>query len=632
GIGVGLAVLVVLALLAGVSAARLAFWPRAEQPLNVYWLLGSLLGPPLLALLLWIVLLGLRPAALGSGSLGALALALGRGLNRRLHPDSRALDAALRARSALLAQAGGRWLLSAISHGLWLAYLGGVLGMTLVLLSVRQYEFVWETTILSAASYHELTRILGWMPGMLGFPTPDASQIDASRWPDGVVAGVADRAWPGLVLGCLVVYGLLPRLLLLPACLLLYRHACRRWRLDTGLPGYARLQDALQPLTRSLGVVDPEHSDEPGVAGDEATPSVFGPPALLGLEIDPPAEWPPPLELHWQDLGFAEDRASRERILARLAALEPAPERVVVVCSLAMTPDRGCGRFLNDLATTAERPLLVLLSEGQRLRRRGHGADLAQRVADWRTLAEATQAVEVRVLELDLEHLTDRSRRQLAALLGVTVPEARPSRIGAACDLIIAHAHRWLTAPGPAEQAELHRALARLYGNRRDDFRLPLPSLDTTRGEFHGQLQQGAEQVRRLLPARLRTNPRWLTVGALSGAMGCVALATLTAPAALAALPLWSGLGAALTLFTVPAAPATADTGSQTPELGPPVAAAALFMLLLELQGHRETEITHALDEILDEQEPRLDSIEATEAWLDQLRQRHALWQERAPA
>ncbi|MDX1604844.1 MAG: hypothetical protein R3202_01555, partial [Candidatus Competibacterales bacterium] len=99
GIGVGLAVLVVLALLAGVSAARLAFWPRPEQPLNVYWLLASLLGPPLLALLLWVLLLGLRPAALGSGSLGALTLALGRSLNRRLHADSLALDAALRARS-----------------------------------------------------------------------------------------------------------------------------------------------------------------------------------------------------------------------------------------------------------------------------------------------------------------------------------------------------------------------------------------------------------------------------------------------------------------------------------------------------------------------------------------------------
>lgn len=625
------ALLALFALLAGGTAARLVFWPPGEQPVNVYGLLAGILGAPLLALLVWLVLLALRPGALVSASLGGLAHALGRRLSGKLHHDAPQAAAARASTTLLAGGAVGRWSLSAASHALWLSYLLGALTMTLFLLSVQQYRFAWETTILSADSYITLTRALGWLPGLFGFATPDATQIAASQWQGGEAPLAAGAAWSGLVLGSLVVYGILPRLVLLIACLGLRRRALGRFRLDPTLPGYARLQDRLQPLSRSLGVVDAEDAvpeprpTPPPVSRPE--PDVLGPPAILGLEIERPEHWPP-LAADWLDLGCIDDRAGRRRTLERLQTTEPPPSHVVVACSIAMTPDRGSGRFLEQLAALG-RPLVLLLSEGQRMRRRGQGNDLAQRVADWRSLGQSAGIDDAHVVELDLDHLTEHSRARLAALLEVPETAATDSHIDAAFTLIVDHVGRWRRPPDEAAQAELHRAIARLYGNAPRDFRLPLPNADTLRSAPKQRLQQSAERIRRLLPARLHADPRWLATGALAGAMGCVAIATVTAPAALSALPFWSVLGAALALFTRPSA---GEQAVPAADYGQPVSAAALFTLLLELQGRDEAAITRALDELLDERAPTLADAGRARTWLDSLRRRYGALREREAA
>lgn len=623
-LGFSIGLLLLLALLAGAGAARLAFGVESEQPLNIYWLLAVILALPSLTLLLWLLLL-LVPRSTGSNSLGALVFTLGRWLGNRLHPGDDMLRATSRARARLLLHGGGYWQFGALSHALWLAYLTGALIMTLILLSIRQYGFVWETTILSADTYIALTRTLALIPDRLGFPTPDAGQIVASRWQEGP-APVTDAAvWSGFIVACLIVYGLLPRLLLVPCCLLMYRRARDRFRLDTDLPGFARLQDELQPLSKSLGVVDP--NTEP-----PATATIAARPTIVALETEPPEEWPPALGHDWLDLGLIDDRASRARVLEQLTATSPPPDTVagtlVVVCSLAMTPDRGIGRTIEQLASVAPCPLLLLLTDGQRLRQRETRADIIQRIADWHRLAAQAGISEENVLELDLYHLTETSRAGLAERLGLNYrpAPAHGSRIDAACELILNHVENRNRSPDAAERAELQRAIARLYGNRRDAFKLPLPNPDPTQGSVRQQLQHGAEWVRQLLPPRLRANPRWLATGALSGALGCVALATLTAPAALAALPLWSGMGAALTLFMTPQN--THSAPNQPLELGEPVAAAALFMLLLELQGRPEAEITAALDQLLDTETPSIQNAAEARSWLDTLRERYTRWQE----
>ncbi len=300
-----------------------------------------------------------------------------------------------------------------------------------------------------------------------------------------------------------------------------------------------------------------------------------------------------------------------------------------MVCSLAVTPDRGSRHFLAQLIRHAGDRVVLVLSEGQRLRARGESADLPQRVADWHSLGEAAGIARERIVELDLEHLTEHSRSQLAARLGLdAMAAAGASHLSAACELIVDHAGRWNNPPDGAAQGELHRAIARLYSGDGRTLRLPLgrlPELAALRADLPGQLQRSADKVRQLLPARLRLNPRWLTAGALSGALGCIALATVTTPAALTTLPIWSAAGAALTLFTgrVKKHPAEASAPAP-PDFGQPVAAATLFALLLELQGRSEAAISRALDELLDLQPPTIRDAAAARSWLASVQQRYA--------
>jgi hypothetical protein len=626
-LGLSAGVLLLLAVMAGIGTAQLAFGIESAQPINVYWLLTVLLALPLLTLLLWGVLLFL-PRGFSSNLLGKLVVNMGHWLNQRFHASDEMLTAVSRARSRLLLQGGSYWLFSTLSHALWLAYLVGMLAVTLVLLSIRQYGFVWETTILSADSYIALTQFLSSPLEWLGFPTPNAEQIMASRWDNGVLATHNAGAWSGFIVGCLMVYGVLPRLLFMLLSLFLYRHACQRVRLDINLPGYARLQDSLQPYSQSLGVVDPE--TEPLAAGQLATQ-----PAIVALEAELSAEWPPALGHEWLDLGLIDDRRSRSRVLEQLAQSEPSPDRVagtlVIVCSLTMTPDRGIGRMIEQLTATTPGPVLLLLSDGQRLRQREIHDEVMQRITDWQHLGIQAGLAETHILELDLNHLTDTSRSKLAGHLGLTYQPSSDSgsRFEPACTLIVAHVEGWSQPPDATAQAELQRAIARLYGHRRETFRIAMPTLDLSKKSVRAQLQHSAEWGRQILPPRLRSNPRWLAAGALSGALGCVALATLTTTAALAALPLWSGLGATLSLFMTPRPP-TQTVAEQQLDLAEPVAAAALFTLLLELQGRTEAEITAALDQLLDAQMPVIHTAKEARLWLDELGLRYARWREGA--
>ncbi|MFO1112882.1 MAG: DUF2868 domain-containing protein [Rhodospirillales bacterium] len=231
------------------------------------------------------------------------------------------------------------------------------------------------------------------------------------------------------------------------------------------------MQGRLVALARPVGVVD---ADEPAAAEPEeaaAKPAMViggsGLVAILGIEIEPPGSgWPPAIaDIDWWDLGFAEDRTARHRIVRLLSAAEQPPRAIVVVCSLAATPDRGTGAFLASLEQASPAPVVLLATDGQRLRQRAPRAEVEQRITDWRTLAAHAGITADRVLDLDLDHLTADSRGRLARPAGRRKRYGRiPARhLDAAFELIVAHAQRWAGEPDLAERAELQRAIAALW-------------------------------------------------------------------------------------------------------------------------------------------------------------------------
>ena len=188
--------------------------------------------------------------------------------------------------------------------------------------------------------------------------------------------------------------------------------------------------------------------------------------------------------------------------------------------------------------------------------------------------------------------------------------------------MILEHAAGWSGPPGMAQQAELQRAIAKLYGGGRQAWQ------DMLRVRLSGgmpQLNELRESSRRmvdLLPARLR-NTRWLAAGAVAGALGCVAAATLVAPAAIVALPAWAGIGAALSALIGPGASSKHRPADEPIDLTDAVNAAALFAIVLELQGRDETEITRIIDRVAGEEEPpTMRDLDTVRSWLDTLRGR----------
>ena len=147
------------------------------------------------------------------------------------------------------------------------------------------------------------------------------------------------------------------------------------------------------------------------------------------------------------------------------------------------------------------------------------------------------------------------------------------------------------------------------------------------KGDIGSSLRGGAERVVGLLPINLRINPRWMAAGALTGALGCIAAATLLSPIAIGALPLWSGIGAAIATATAafrkPEDKQSSDEPAKNVQLTESVQAATLFALLLELQGRDETAITHVLEQVLGSDESsEIDSGESVKRWLDDVRHR----------
>ncbi|WP_407293330.1 DUF2868 domain-containing protein [Stutzerimonas zhaodongensis] len=339
-----------LALFMGAGLA-LAALGDGVRPVNVFWALGSLLGLNLLTLLGWLA--GFVLAGDSGGALGRLWL----WLSEKLARDARAVQLAPALLAVLEQRRLGRWLLGLGVHGVWLLAMTSALLTLLALLATRRYGFAWETTILGEATFINLTQALGMLPSLLGFNVPDIDQIRASGALDSS-AETARQNWAGWLVGVVLIYGLLPRLLLALFCLWRWRRGRALLRLDLQLPAYRLLRERLQPPSERLGISDSAphqlHAPSAGAQLDGSEGSV-----LVGIELDQSHPWPPKLPSSVADAGVLDDREQRRRILEQLTRFPP--QRLAIACDPRRSPDRGTLSLIGELSRCAAASRVWLL-------------------------------------------------------------------------------------------------------------------------------------------------------------------------------------------------------------------------------------------------------------------------------
>lgn len=234
-------VLLVLAgVLLGGGAAAVAFAYDGRHPVNLFRLLGLLVVLPGALLVMTLVLLPWRPAT-ATGAFAALNAGrwTGAALDRLA-----GIELFAPARGAPLGLAGfARWQMLVFTQWGAVGFFMGALGYSMLLVAFTDLAFGWSTTLdVAAADVHRWFAWLsapwaGWFPRA----APDQALTEAARYFRGEGAGMGlERAarlgdwWP-FVLLTMLVYGLLPRLLML---------AVGHWR--------------LRAATRELMLRDPE--------------------------------------------------------------------------------------------------------------------------------------------------------------------------------------------------------------------------------------------------------------------------------------------------------------------------------------------------------------------------------------
>ncbi len=359
--------LVLLMIFAVLSGAGLAFAALGQTPVNVFWALGSLLGLNLILLLSW--LLGLIFAGEHGATLGRLWL----WLSEKMARDAKAAQLAPALLLMLQRKKLNRWALGTLVNGLWLLAMLSALILLLTLMATRRYGFVWETTILSADTFIHVTHALGYLPSLLGFNVPTVEMIRASG--DGALdIESARQAWATWLVGVLVVYGVLPRLLLTLLCFWRWNSGKAALRLDLNLPGYAQLRERLMPTSERLGVNDPEpaqlHRVESSV-GELASEGAL----LVAIELDEQRPWPPALPKNVSNAGILDSRESRHKLLEQLSRFPPA--RLAIACDPRRSPDRGSLALIAELARNAGETRVWLLQAPP-----GEALD-GERLGDW---------------------------------------------------------------------------------------------------------------------------------------------------------------------------------------------------------------------------------------------------------
>ncbi len=260
------------------------------------------------------------------------------------------------------------WQWSKASHQFWLCSLLGIFAATLMMLTIRQYAFNWQSTLLDSQMLAKFVAFLGWLPAHLGLTMPDASVIAQSQYTGKFVQNLSiARQWAGLLLGSLVCYGIVPRLIAWGVCWTKSRLTAAA-PLNLTLPYYQAILARWTPV-----IVDTAHDYQPDTAHLKSPVEKNS--AHEGLTRLPLAEFAVLLDSPGINTLWAQDMAghdwpfwgtleSRDDLKRFIETLKQQPSRVLVGIELRpqTVPDRGLMRQLNQIQAYAQQVSIVLLS------------------------------------------------------------------------------------------------------------------------------------------------------------------------------------------------------------------------------------------------------------------------------
>lgn len=341
--------LVISALVAGVILAKTAL-SGTPQAINIFWALAGLIGLNLLSLLAWFFSLIFSAQATSPLSHAWLWL------SNKLARDAKAVQLApallvLLQRNHLL-----RWGLGRLLHGWWLITLSTALLTLVALLATRRYGFVWESTIVASDSFVTLVNSLGKPAAWLGFALPDSELIRHSGMQT-LDNEQARQVWASWLLGMLLIYGIVPRLVCSLFCEWRWRRGVKHLQLNAADPIWQTFEQRVQPSSERLGIIDPAPATLPrNTIGAQLSGHAA---VLVAIELDDSINWPPDLPAQVVDVGMIDTREQRRTMLEQLTSNPPA--RLLIACNPQRSADRGTLHLIAELSRTAVQTRVWLL-------------------------------------------------------------------------------------------------------------------------------------------------------------------------------------------------------------------------------------------------------------------------------
>lgn len=341
--------LIFSAVIAGFALAKTAL-SGEPHAINIFWALAGLIGLNLMSLLLWCF------SIIFSQQTNSPLSQVWLWLSNLLARDAKAAQLAPALLTLLQRQKILRWGLGRLLHGWWLITLCTALLTLVALLATRRYGFVWESTIVASDSFVTLVNSLGTPAAWLGFAVPDSELIQHSGM-QALADEQARQIWASWLLGMLLIYGILPRMLCSLFCEWRWRRGLRCLQLDANDPVWQPVHERVQPSSERLGIVDaaPEqlHSTS---AGSRSTGQAA---VLVAIELDDSISWPPELPAQVLNAGVIDSREQRRQILEQFSASPPA--RLLIACNPQRSADRGTLHLIAELSRNAAHTKVWLL-------------------------------------------------------------------------------------------------------------------------------------------------------------------------------------------------------------------------------------------------------------------------------